>query len=109
MRNRTTFVFSTDSPGRKVLGKLVHPLHGFFRMDVVFRALFCIFNRNMYSVYEGCFGRTVSSTFFVCLFSPVFLRTAFSASLGAGRMKLKRLIFFIVLILHVDNIKKAPI
>lgn len=25
----TTFVFIADSPGRKVLGKLIHPLHGF--------------------------------------------------------------------------------
>lgn len=28
--HRTTFVFSADSPGRKVFGKLVHPLHGFY-------------------------------------------------------------------------------
>ena len=85
---------------------------------------FRIFNRNMYSVLKRAaldvllahflwgflfvfFVVLLLFIFYYFFFILQFLLTAFSASLGAGRMILRTdMIFFIVLILHVETIQK---
>lgn len=97
--HRTTFVFSADSPGRKVLGKLVHPLHGFYEW-MSSSGLFFAYLTETCTVFKRAALDVLLAQlffFFVCLFSPIFLLTAFSASLGAGRMILRNRFDFFLL------------
>lgn len=96
--HQTTFVFIADSPGRKVLGKLIHPLHGFNEW-MSSSGLFFAYSTETCTVFKRAALDVLLAQFlfvFLLVFFPIFLLTAFSASLGAGRMILRNRFDFLL-------------